>query len=131
MFSIKSSVYSLRDLCIPCEKILMRRKWIRYSDLRLFTGFCVAALKSCPLNVITASITNPSPLQKNTHQLIDVRYAKLLSQLSTAHHASGAEMMKAMTMSRIKSNESNRTMLAIVAPNTFRMPISLVRASAV
>src|SRR5258705_5688780 len=47
------------------------------------------------------------------------------------YHARGVAMSIATPMSAIKSFDSNATILLTLAPNTLRMPISLVRISVV
>ena len=65
-----------------------------------------------------------SPHTANTHQLIEVRYAKSSSHLFIAHHASGAAIINASITNCKKSFDSKVTICETDAPNTFLTPIS-------
>ena len=71
------------------------------------------------------------PAITNTHQLIFIRYAKLCSHVFIAHQATGNAMSDAINTNFRKSFESIPVTCVMLAPNTFLMPISLVRCSAV
>ena len=87
----------------------------------------MAVLIAWKLIVASAITTASKPAAKNIHQLILMRYAKSLSQLFIKYQATGDAITKATITSLMKSFESNNTILDIDAPNTLRMPISLVR----
>jgi hypothetical protein len=56
-------------------------------------------------------------------------YAKPSSHLLMKYHASGAATKKDMLTSVRKSLDKRETIPVVLAPSTFRMPISLVRCS--
>src|SRR3954453_19129869 len=58
-----------------------------------------------------------------------VRYAKLCSQPFTKYHAMGEAMKNEITTSFKKSFDKSDTMPDVLAPNTLRIPISLMRCS--
>src|SRR5204862_54507 len=95
------------------------------------TGLATAALIDWMLIVASTIITARKPVEINIHALILMRYAKSLSQLFIAYHATGEARINAITTSLIKSFESNNTRLDTDAPNTFLTPISLNRCCAV
>src|SRR5678815_2626850 len=57
------------------------------------------------------------------------RYAKLCNQRLTKYHATGEAMKNEIITSFKKSFDKSDTMPAVLAPNTLRMPISLIRCS--
>src|SRR6516225_7850908 len=71
------------------------------------------------------------PATANTHQSIWIRYAKLWSHLFIAHQATGNAIKEATRTSLRNSFESICVTCDTVAPNTFLIPISLVRCSVV
>jgi hypothetical protein len=100
---------------------------IYYSVLKLFAGFAIAAFIAWKLIVNNAIINERNPARTNIHQLIFIRYAKSRNQLCMTNHAIGEAITKAIITSLMKSLDNNKTILDTDAPNTFLMPISLVR----
>src|SRR5262245_43114672 len=98
-----------------------------YSVLRDFTGFATAALTAWTPMVKNAIKIANDPARINTHHAIEMRYAKSCSHLFMKYHANGAAMNNATITNLKKSLVNNCTMAGSEAPNTLRIPISLVR----
>ena len=60
-----------------------------------------------------------------------IRWSKPFSQSRISHQATGQAITLAMITGRLNCHTSSRTMSRVRAPSTLRMPISLVRRSAV
>src|SRR5690606_28799747 len=101
-----------------------------YSVRRLFAGLAVAAFIDCPLTVIRAIATAISPARANIHHFIYILYAKPSSHEFMLHQAIGEAMRMAINTGFIKSFDKRVTIPPVEAPNTLRMPISLIRCSA-
>ena len=101
-----------------------------YSVLKLFTGFAIAAFIALKLIVINAINKAITPAMINIHQLIAVRYAKSSSHRLIAQPATGKAITEEIITSLRKSLDNIATILLTLAPNTFLMPISLIRCSA-
>src|SRR4030095_6561640 len=101
-----------------------------YSVRNDFTGFASAAFIAWKLTVANAIIIAINPAIANNHQLILMRYAKPCNHLFIVHHATGKAIMNDATTNWIKSFESNATIRASLAPNTFLTPISFMRCRA-
>lgn len=102
-----------------------------YSLRKLSTGLATAAFIAWKLTVSNAINKAETPASTNIHQLIFIRYAKLCSHLFIDQYDKGNAMMHAIKTSFINSLESILVTCGTDAPSTFRMPISLVRFSAV
>src|SRR5436190_22153654 len=98
-----------------------------YSVRNDFTGLAIPALKAWKPIVIKAMNMANAPAIINTHQPIEIRYAKSCNHLFMKYQASGAAMIKAITTSFKKSFDNNFTITGKVAPRTFRIPIYFVR----
>lgn len=61
---------------------------------------------------------------------MDIRYAKLLSHLSSSKYAAGHAIRLDITIILTYSTDNMATIAETLAPRTFRMPISFVRRSA-
>ena len=70
------------------------------------------------------------PAIANVHQLTDTLYSKDCSQLLLIHSDSGVAMQIDISISMAKSFDNNFNIEETLAPNTFLIPISLVRCSA-
>lgn len=103
---------------------------VNYSERNDLTGFIKAARMLWKLTVSRAIPVASAPARANIHQAISILYGKSASHFSMTYQAAGEAITKAMSTNRTKSAENKLTMLTVVAPNTFRMPTSLVRASA-
>src|SRR5438128_2649731 len=102
-----------------------------YSVRNDLTGFADAARKACVLTVRKAmTMASRAERMKRLH-CMEMRKAKSSSHLFMLHHASGKAMREEMRTRRIKSFESRAMRPCTDAPSTLRMPISLVRLSAV
>ncbi len=77
-----------------------------------------------------AIITTDNPVTINTSQPIFIRYAKSWSQLCIKYHARGDAINSAIAISFTKSFDNKLMILVTDAPNTFLIPISLVRFTA-
>ena len=102
----------------------------RYSLLNALTGLARAARQQ--RNPIVSNATTPvsSSDNPNTDHPISTLNAKSRSQRSIAHAAKGQDNKFPISTGIIKSNERRRIRLAVLAPTTFRIPISRVRVSA-
>ncbi len=80
------------------------------------------------MNAINNAI---NPAATNIHQLVSMRYAKFWIQAFITRNDTGVAITIAIQTSFINSLETSAIMFATVAPNTFRIPISLERCSAV
>src|SRR5690606_23536516 len=109
------------------EKVLA---YPSYSDRRLFTGFCTAALIACELtvsNAMTNAITLATP---KIHHSKSTWYAKSCNHLSVKYQAMGIATATAISTSFKKSLDKSAVIPGTEAPMTLRIPISLVRCSA-
>ena len=79
------------------------------------------------LTVINAIRIAAIPATANTHQLMVVRYAKSCSHECMIHHATGVAITNETMISTRKSFDKRNNRLFTDAPNTFLIPISLVR----
>ena len=95
-----------------------------------FTGFAMAAFNAFKPTVKNATNNANAPAITNIHQYIFVRYAKSLSQLFIIHQETGIAIKDAISTNLMKSFESIDTIPETEAPNTFLIPISLMRCSA-
>src|SRR5688500_2347566 len=102
-----------------------------YSFRREFTGFASAAFNDCQLMVAKATNIAITDAIINMPGPTLTRYAKSLSHWFIAHHVTGIAITIAITTSLMKSLEISVTMPATDEPNTFLIPISFVRCSAV
>src|SRR5690606_32489662 len=102
-----------------------------YSLRRDVAGLALAALNACVLTISNAKAKAMVPVNGNTHHSIEVLMVYLFKYMLSNHHANGDETTKDTITSNEKSFEISRTRLGTDAPNTFRMPISFVRCSAV
>src|SRR4249920_1319510 len=100
---------------------------INYSFRKDFTGLASAAFTAWKLMVSKATRAANRPATAKIHHGIPVRYAKSFSQLCMAYQAIGNAITAAIATNFKKSFDNNCTMLLVFAPNTFRMPISLIR----
>ena len=98
-----------------------------YSVRKLFTGLVSAALIAWKLIVNNAIIAESNPAIKNTHHEISTRYAKSSNHECIANHATGKAISEAIATNFKKSLDNITTMLPAPAPNTFLIPISLMR----
>ena len=90
----------------------------------------MADLMDWKLTVKRAMPNAEMPAKANTVQLIGIRYEKFFNQLAIAHQASGVAITNAKINTR-KSLDNKLNKEATLAPNTFLIPISFVRCSAV
>src|SRR5687768_51735 len=102
-----------------------------HSVLKLFTGFATAALIAWKLIVIKAMTIAASPANRNIHHEISILYAKFCSHLYIIHHAIGEATSNAIDTNHKNSRDNKANTEAMLAPNTFLIPISFVRCSAV
>ena len=102
-----------------------------YSLRNDFTGFAIAALIAWTLTVSIAMNNATVPATAKTHQRILVRYAKSCSHRFITNHAIGDATRTANIINFKKSFDSIDVIFNTDAPNTFRIPISLVRISVV
>src|SRR5450432_1256127 len=72
----------------------------------------------------------PIPASRKIHQDISVRYGYFSSHWCKKYHATGIAMAHEMITRLTKSFDNICHRLNILAPSTFRTPISLVRCSA-
>ncbi len=79
------------------------------------------------LTVTSAIHAAIKPATIKIHQLIDIRYAKSANHVCMAYHAIGKAISDAMITSFRKSFDKSITIVPTLAPNTLRMPISLMR----
>src|SRR4051812_8898443 len=101
-----------------------------YSVRKLFTGFVMATLIAWKLIVTMAMINAATPADIKMNGLMLIRYAKSCNHLLAAHHATGDTMTMAITISNTKSFDTSEATCKTDAPNTLRIPISLVRCFA-
>src|SRR5690606_38309313 len=88
-----------------------------------------AALMACPATVTAAISPAPKPASRKICQDIPMRKAKSSSHWLIPYQESGTAIKKPNKTNFIKSLPSKVTILKVIAPMTFRMPISLVRCS--
>ena len=79
----------------------------------------------------SAKIKATMPVSGNTHQAISIRYWYRSRNLVSSHHANGADIKNDSKTNFEKSFDISVTNPETDAPITLRMPISLVRCSAV
>src|SRR5690349_10719426 len=101
-----------------------------YSVLKLSTGFTLAALTAWKLTVTNPNNSTDRPAIKNIHGEITIRFPKSCSQALAAHQATGEAAKIAITISTTKSLATSEAICKVDAPNTLRIPISLVRCLA-
>src|SRR6187401_1739372 len=101
-----------------------------HSERRLFAGFVSAALIAWKLTVSSVIINAPNPEVAKIHHETVVRYSYFSSHVFIPYQANGIEIAQDRTTRVTKSFESILQRFATEAPNTFRIPISLVRCSA-
>ena len=70
------------------------------------------------------------PANAKIHQLMSILYAYTFSHLFIAYHAKGVAISIEINTNLMKSFDNKATMLVTSAPNTLRIPISLVRSMA-
>lgn len=102
-----------------------------YSDRRLVTGFATAALMDWKLMVTMVMIIAAKPAKINIKGLIEILYSYFCSQPFKKYRATGDAIKQLNNTSSMKSFDSNIHTCGIDAPNTLRIPISLVLCSAV
>ena len=90
----------------------------------------MAAFIAWKLTLINAITMDAIPPIKNKHQLNSILYAKFSSHLCMKYHAIGVAIANAIMISNTNSFVNKYTMFDAVAPNTFLMPTSLIRCSA-
>src|SRR6516164_7416808 len=73
----------------------------------------------------------PRAVMRNIHPLISYLYSKFISHLCIRNQDKGTEIRKDMITRLTNSLDNNRQRLKTEAPNTLRIPISLIRFSAV
>src|SRR4051794_37158092 len=100
---------------------------LNHSLLNAVTGLLNAALMACILTVINAMRTETAPAIINIHVLIFILYSKSCNHLFIKYQASGDAMINASTTSFKKSLLMRLIIPDTDAPNTLRIPISLVR----
>ena len=100
-----------------------------YSVLIDFTGSSFATLQFCTVTVTTVIAATAIKANTNTHQYIDVRYAKFSNQRLTEIHATGTAITKQINR-MARYDLLNIVIISIVeAPCTLRIPISFLRHS--
>ena len=95
------------------------------------TGFTRAALNACTPTVSHAIDIAEQPAPKKYHTSMGTRYAKLSSQCFIIKKLIGKAITIATRTIFVKSKESKYTMDKLLDPNTFLIPISFNRRSAV
>ena len=100
---------------------------MNYSYLSASTGFLVAALQLCQLTVISIIAKAIIPVRANIHQLRVALNAKVCNHLCNAIHISVDAIIKDKAPRKINSLFSMYRISEILAPLSFRIPISFVR----
>src|SRR5579862_3241727 len=98
-----------------------------YSTLRLLMGLARAARVVLKMVVASAISSADRPTTTNIHHEIVVRYAKSCSHRFIIHQATGDAIRMEIKIRRTKSFDSRLMISGTSAPNTFLMPISLIR----
>ncbi len=102
-----------------------------HSVLKFFVGFATAALIAWKLTVIIAIIIASNPATIKIQGLMFILYSNFCNQSCMIHHAAGNDTKQASPTNCKKSFDNNVAIPAILAPNTFRIPISFILRSAV
>ena len=98
-----------------------------HSYLSVLAGSVIAVFSTWALIVNVAMTTIITTGNPNNTQLTVMRYGYADSQPSIAVQAIGNASNVASNTSLIKCMESKDTILKVLAPRTFRIPISFVR----
>jgi len=97
-----------------------------YSYLRASTGFLVAAFQLCQLTVSNAMPNVSNPAKAKIHHAMVALFPKPSNKLDMIVHPIGQAITNARTTQRRKVRFKRYITSKILAPFTFRMPISFV-----
>lgn len=102
-----------------------------YSVLSVFIGLAIAALIAWKLTVTREMNIAITPANPKIHHSISIRYAYSCNQVCIAHQAKGDAISNAIMTNNRNSLDNKENKEKMLAPSTFRIPISRVLCSAV
>src|SRR5690606_27276712 len=102
-----------------------------YSLRSVEAGLAVAALNACVLTTSKVKTSAIRPATGITHSGKLIRYGYRSNKASAAHQATGEAITKPAATRRVNSRDIKSIRFDTDAPNTFLIPTSFVRCSAV